>query len=250
MNKYNIRETDNLNEVEYNGIEKCIHIIWKGENPPDCYYNELKGWVDVSTSDWTIYGWRDNDLEWLKENADDYGKKIFEVAEAMKEIASYVDVVRLYIVYLYGGYYFDADFEVYRNISELSHVDADIIFCNSTDFYYPSICNGFFGAKKKHPFIKFCLDYLIKTYDSGTMEPWIIKRTGPIFFGYCYITYKGEINPVMLQMYYLYASKKGESYIGEDENGELAFKELEEDYTHLAFAKHLYLGNGEYENFE
>jgi len=244
-NRYKIRETENLNEIEKNEIEKNIHVIWKGENPPECYHKEIFDWVSYSGLDWTIYGWRDENIQLLKESVDDYGKKIFEVAESMKEIAAYVDVIRLYIVYLYGGYYFDADFEVYRGLSELSHVDADFIFCNSTDYYYPSISNCFFAAKKKHPFLKFCLDCLIDKYEKNAMEDWIITRTGPIFFGYAYISYKGEINPLMLQMYYFYASKKGDVYIDADGN----YKTIEED-NNKSFAKHLFNSNGTYKNFD
>lgn len=250
MNKYNIRETDNLNEVEYNGIEKIIHVIWKGDNPPECFNKEMLAWIGLSSYDWKIFGWRDSDLDWLKENADEYGKKVFEVAESMKEIAAYVDIIRLYIIYKYGGYYFDADFEVYRSISELSHVNADMIFCNTTDYYYPSISTGFFAAKKEHPFLKFCLDTLISNYGNGTMDEWIIARTGPIFIGNCYVNYNGEINPLMLQMYYFYASKIGDEYIDAGENGECVIKVLDKDYSDIAFAKHLFNSNGTYKIFD
>lgn len=250
MNKYNIRETENFNETDYNGIEKLIHVIWKGENPPDYYHNEVITWASISQCDWTIYGWRDSNLAWLKETADDYGKKVFGVAESMKEFAAYVDVIRLYIVYRFGGYYFDADFEVYREISDLSRVSADIIFCNSTDYYYPSISNCFFAAKKNHPFLKFCLDALIAKYENGTMEDWIISRTGPIFIGFSYIAYNGEINPLMLPMYYFYANRKGDVYIDCDENGEMVLKEMDKDYTDIAFGRHMFSSNGEYKNFE
>lgn len=250
MNKYNIRETENFNETDYNGIEKLIHVIWKGENPPDYYHNEVLTWASISQCDWTIYGWRDSDLACLKETADEYGKKVFEVAESMKEIAAYVDVIRLYIIYMFGGYYFDADFEVYRSISELSHVNADMIFCNSTDYYYPSISNCFFAAKRNHPFLKFCLDALIAKYENGTMEDWIISRTGPIFIGFSYVTYNGEINPLMLPMYYFYANRKGDVYIDCDENGEMVLKEMDKDYTDIAFGRHMFSSNGEYKNFE
>lgn len=226
MNKYGIRETDNLNEIDCNEIEKNIHVIWKGENQPEYFQREVADWVSFCGCDWMIYPWCDNELNWLKENADDYGKKVFEVAESMKEIAAYVDVIRIYIAYLYGGYYFDADFEVYKSISELSNVNADFIFCNSTDFYYPSISNCFFAAKKNHPFLKYLLDSLIEKYDNGTMEDWIITRTGPIFWGCSYVNYQGEINPLMLQMYYFYASKVGDIYIDADENGNYTTKKI------------------------
>lgn len=245
MNKYGIREIEDLNEVDYNGIEKNIHVIWKGNNPPDCYHKEIVDWINFSGCDWMIYGWRDEDLNFIKENADDYGKKVFEVAESMNEIAAYVDIIRLYIVYLYGGYYFDADFEVYREISELSHINADFIFCNSTDFYYPSISNSFFAAKKNHPFLKFCIDCLINKYENNEMEDWIIVRTGPIFLGHAYLSYKGEINPIMLQTYYFYSNRKNDVYV-DDIDGKI--KTVIEN-NDKSFAKHLFNSSGEYENF-
>ena len=250
MNKYNIRETENFNETNYNGIEKLIHVIWKGENPPDYYHNEVLTWASISQCDWTIYGWRDSDLAWLKETADDYGKKVFEVAESMKEFAAYVDVIRLYIVYRFGGYYFDADFEVYREISDLSRINADIIFCNSTDHYYTSISYCFFAAMRNLPFLKNFLEELIRKYENNEMEDWIIKRTGPIFLGCRYVIYDGEINPVMLPMYYFYANRIGDYYITTDEDGSMVIKRNEKDYTDIAFGRHMFSSNGEYKNFE
>lgn len=190
--EYLIRTIDNFYEVEKNNIPKTLHIIWKTDDKmPDYLTKQLEDWAKILDSSWNIMFWNNYSLEKLKEESDDFGKQIFDIAERQTEIAAYVDIIRNYIIWKFGGYYLDADMEVYSTIEPLTHVDSDFIVCNDTDAYWPYLCNAFFAAEKGLPFLKHLLDVTIEKHQNPEYyKEWIIRRTGPIFIGHQMTLYK------------------------------------------------------------
>lgn len=190
--EYLIRTIDNFYEVEQNNIPKKLHIIWKTDGKrPDYLVKQLEDWAKILDSSWNIMFWNNYSLEKLKEESDDFGKQIFDIAERQLEMAAYADIIREYIVWKFGGYYLDADMEVYNTIEPLTHVDSDFIVCNDTDAYWPYLCNAFFAAEKGLPFLKHLLDVTIEKHKNPEFyNEWIIKRTGPIFIGHQMTLYK------------------------------------------------------------
>ena len=167
--KFLIQEVKDFNECSYNGIPKIIHLIWKGEKKPQYLIEQIQSWQKYLDKDWRIMFWGDKELENLKDTSDLFGKLIFEVAEHMPEIESYVDIIRLYILYQFGGYYFDADFQVFRDIEPMTHIDSNLIISNSTTAYYPYVDNAFLACTKKNSFMEYCLNSLMKKYKDGGM---------------------------------------------------------------------------------
>lgn len=246
--KYLIKEVTDFNECNCNEIPKLIHLIWKGDKEPSYLTEQIDSWKKYIDKTWTLCVWRDAELESIKKKLDNpYTKKIFEIAESMPEIESYVDILRLYIVYTFGGYYFDADFQVFRDIEPIAHVDSDLIISNSTSAYYPYVDNAFFGASRNNSFLKYCLDTLICNFEKGGMEnEWIIKRTGPIFLGDCMINYDGFDKVIKsIPSKYLYANEKDDTIIIRVD-GEVKFIKVEDTFNGR-FARHMFCGNGVYE---
>ena len=241
-------EVTDFYECEYNGIPKVIYIIWKGEAWPDYANKQIFDWQSKLDSSWVIYHFGNEELEILKRNADEFGKKVINVAESMPEIASYVDIIRLYLIYKNGGYYFDADFEVYNSLDPVSHIDSDLIVSNSTEAYHPYMDNCFFAAKKGNNFLKFCLDKLINRFENSPEEmknDWIVSRTGPIFFGTSLLEFNGFDRIVKKIPYqYFYRNQKGDALIVRNEHGQ-ALEEVTETFEHR-IARHMFCSNGTY----
>ena len=249
--KFLIQEVKDFNECSYNGIPKIIHLIWKGEKKPQYLIDQIKSWQKYLDKDWTLKFWGDNELETLKRTSDLFGKKIFNIAEAMPEIESYVDIIRLYILYLFGGYYFDADFQIFRDIEPITHVDSDLIISNSTQAYYPYVDNAFLGCTKENNFIKYCLDSLIEKSNKGGMEnDWIIRRTGPVFIGYSMIMYEGFEKPIKsIPSKYIYSNEKGDEIVIREMDGNIGTIKVSETFNGR-MARHMFNGSGNYKNIK
>jgi len=242
---FKTKEISDFYECDYNEIPKIIHIIWKGGEWPQYGLDQIYGWQSRLDASWTILPYNDGNLTFIKENADEYGKRIFKMAEDMPEIASYVDIIRLYIIYIYGGYYFDADFQVFNSLEPISHVDSDLIICNSTKAYYPYVDNSFFAAKKEDGFIKYCLDTLLERYESnpeGMKKEWIVSRTGPIFFGEMFYNYKNFKRIVKeIPFKYLYRNQPGDGLIINTAEG-IIVEDVTETFEER-FARHMFNSN-------
>lgn len=235
--EYLIREVKDFNEVEQNNIPKILHIIWKNdEKRPDYLLKQLKDWAIVLDSSWTIKFWNKYSLNKLKEESDNFGRKIFEIAERQHEIAAYADIIRNYIVWKFGGYYIDSDFEVNKSIEPLTHIDSDFIVCNDTDAYYPYLCNAFFAAEIGLPFLKYLLEKTIEKHQNEDYyNEWIIRRTGPIFIGNEMTLFNG-FNKVIAKVSreYFYRNKKGDRLIAYN-----CIEEVIETFENR-FASHLF----------
>lgn len=245
--KFLIQEVTDFNECQYNGIPKIIHLIWKGKEKPQYLIDQINSWQKYLDSSWSVLLWDDDKLEKLKDKTTLFGKKIFNIAENMPEIESYVDIIRLYLLYEFGGYYFDADFQVFRDIEPITHVDSNIIISNSTSAYYPYVDNCFLGCTKENSFIKYCLDSLIRKFDEGGMEnDWIIRRTGPIFVGYSMIMYEGFEKIIKaIPSKYLYSNEKGDTIVVRID-GEVQLVNVDETFNGR-MARHMFVGSGNYE---
>lgn len=131
-------------------IPKIIHYCWFGENPLP---TNLKKYVD---------GWRnklpDYEIkEWNEQNFDVNISLFSKQAYENKKWAFVSDYVRLFVLYKYGGVYFDTDMEIIKDISPLTHHQMLL-------GYEASGClqAGVIGAEKESKYTKILLDY----YDS------------------------------------------------------------------------------------
>lgn len=192
--KYSIRNVDNFYEVEQNNIPKKLHIIWKTDTRrPDFLEKQLKDWARILDASWEIIFWNNYSLETLKTQATTgWEKKIFEIAENQLEMAAYADIIRIYILWKFGGYYLDSDFEVYNSLEPLTHIDSDFIMCNDTDAYFPYVMNAFLACEKGYPFFEHLLQMCIERHKNPDFyKEWIIRRTGPIFIGFHMLSFEG-----------------------------------------------------------
>ena len=100
--------------MEQPGIPKQIHYCWYGDRRqcPSIFYNKcLPSW-HKHYPDFEI-------IEWNEHNTPFYQIPELKLALERKQYALISDMMRLYILYKYGGIYFDIDLEVYRRSEKL-----------------------------------------------------------------------------------------------------------------------------------
>jgi mannosyltransferase OCH1-like enzyme len=148
-------------------MEKIIHQIWIGPYHITERDRILSQKVKEMNPDYKYIFWDNDNLPELPEKLVEL-KKIFLEQKDWVKIA---DMIRLYIVYTYGGIYMDCDYEVFKPFSELKLDDKDgYVHLNHWD-NDPTICHSFFGFKKNHPM----LEYIYNNISNR----WL----GPHFFG-------------------------------------------------------------------
>lgn len=161
-------------------IPKLIHQIWLGSPLPNKYKKWQSTWQNMGP-DWQYKLWTDADVKELKLfNQNFYDSETNWGAKS--------DILRIEILYKYGGIYVDTDFEC---------VDPDLfrVFNSNFDFYagfHPAdiklfaLENALIASVPKHPILK---GYIQELKNNYSIYNNLLSRTGPgaltrIFFQY------------------------------------------------------------------
>lgn len=128
-------------------IPKIIHYCWFGQKEkPKSVIKCIATW-ERYLPDYEIREWNETNVD-LSEY--DFAKEAYEC----KKYAFVSDVVRLKVLYEYGGIYFDTDVEVLKSFDRFLMHDAFMSF--ETD---ETVGTAVIGACKNSLFIKDCLLY-------------------------------------------------------------------------------------------
>lgn len=128
-------------------IPKVIHFVWIGPNKmPDKYRNNIETYR-CKNQDWFIKIWNNKNLPKIK-NKYAYNK--------MTSWAAKTDILRLEILYNYGGIYTDIDSICYKNLDSL----VDGLTCFGMRGNDGKVANGTLGCIKKHKAFKILVDSL------------------------------------------------------------------------------------------
>ena len=159
-----------LVENEYQ-IPKNIHFIWLGSPLPKKCAEFIQSWR-LFHPDWNIKIWTDKDVAALNlinkvayRKASNWGQKS--------------DILRLEILYRYGGVYVDTDFECLSSFDEL-HKSCQFYAGVSRDG--TAVFNGLMGAKVGHPILYESILQL-KTVPNQRDFHKIMEETGPYYLG-------------------------------------------------------------------
>lgn len=128
-------------------IEKKIHYCWFGGKPLP---KEAKKCIDS----WKKYFPDFEIIEWNENNFNINYNKYTSEAYKNRKYAYVADVARLYVIYNYGGVYFDVDVEVIKNYKDIIKNEA---FFGLEKEGYLNTGLGF-GAIKKSQIVKQLLD--------------------------------------------------------------------------------------------
>ena len=128
-------------------IPKIIHYCWFGRNPkPELIQTCIQSWKKYCP-DYEIIEWNEDNFD---VNCCQYTQEAYEA----KKWAFVSDFARLYVLYHYGGLYFDTDIEMLKPI-DIFLSDHAFTGFESND----SPITAVMGAEKHHPLFKQLLEY-------------------------------------------------------------------------------------------
>ena len=156
-------------EQKQTSIPKIIHYIWIGEKElPKSALKCIESWKKYCP-DYEIKKWTEKDID-IESN------KFMKSAYKNKKWSFVTDVARCEIIYKYGGFYFDTDVELVKNLDSLLNLNSFIGFEGTR---YVNTGSGF-GAKKGDPVIKNFLDLYKKINYSFASDKNLNEITTPV----------------------------------------------------------------------
>jgi FkbM family methyltransferase len=182
-------------------MEKIIHFVWvhpktRGQikNPKDIPPVQLEI-IDCARKThptWEIKVWQDPiqtggfllEKYWSKANSG----------------AQYADLLRLDVLYRFGGVYVDSDLRLLKPLDDLAQ-NFDF-FIASEDGY--NLTNALIGARKESPILRYLIDQLVNNEPDWSILPHI--TTGPIFFSH-QLKWRKEIMVLPRETFYPYMGR-------------------------------------------
>jgi len=155
-------------------IPKIIHYCWFGNKPlPALAQKCIASWKKF-LPDYTI-------KEWNEDNFDIHQAPYVDEAYRLKKYAHVSDYARFWILYHYGGIYFDTDVEVIRPLDDILARGSFLGFeCQEGTPYdnpHGNMAAGLgMGVAKGHPFFKQMVDF----YNHHHFAGWNGKSTGNV----------------------------------------------------------------------
>ena len=143
-------------------IPNIIHYSWFGGKEKSKFIKDCIATWQRFFPEYEIKEWNENNFDL---NRHHFAREAYEA----KKYAFVSDYVRVYVIYHYGGIYFDTDIEVKRNFSD-KLLGAKFVIA----FELPnSLMTGFFAAEKGNLAVKEILDYYDEIHfynEYGTMK--------------------------------------------------------------------------------
>lgn len=183
-------------------IPKIIHQIWLGPKPPP--HQWLDTWKNKHP-EWEYHLWREDNIPPL------HNQKQFD---AIKDYAGKADILRVELLYRFGGVYLDADSECLRPLDH-SLLRYHFFAAYENEALRPGLIgNSAIGAEPNHPIMQGLITAISQIEDVNERKPWAI--VGPLLFTKVIKQYEARCRPVaILPSHTFYPiHHKGLSYTG------------------------------------
>lgn len=167
---YNKNNLSQLAPQEAPLIPKIVHLIWVGPKPQPPIMQKCLDSISKFLPAWQCKIWTDADIPSLNLTYQQYYDE--ETNYGAKS-----DILRLELLYRYGGLYLDVDFEILQSLDILHHT-YEFYACLQPGDVEELIGNSVIGTIPNHPVIKHCLENLA----NNRWNPDILRRTGPVHF--------------------------------------------------------------------
>jgi mannosyltransferase OCH1-like enzyme len=160
-----------------------ILLLDENELPlvPEYLFNSINSWK-ILNPEYNIFLFDKNDcINFLKKNFDTNVLKAFNF---VKPFSYKCDLMRLCLLYIYGGIYSDIRMTLLKPLKNIIKEDIDFICSvDKNNNNISPLANGFLAAIPKHLFIKKSIDTIVnnilnKYYGDTPLDP-----TGPTAFG-------------------------------------------------------------------
>jgi mannosyltransferase OCH1-like enzyme len=156
-------------------IPPIIHFIWLGSSVPEKVKAAIESWRNKH-SGWEIMIWTDSEVNHFHWSCD-HSQLGFEQADTWAEKA---DILRLELLYQFGGIYSDTDVLCFKSFNDLIHHDIVFFAGLEMNLIWKDplyIGTAVLGAIKGSSIIKYCIDNYKTKEDAPELG--IIFRAGP-----------------------------------------------------------------------
>ena len=175
----------NNNNNNKNKIPKIIHVTYKNKIIPKKYFKTFES-IKKFHPDWKIIVYDDREAKSLiKQNF----PELLDVYMAYPLNIQRVDLFRVLVVYLRGGFYLDLDMHCFKSLNELRYLNLvlaeEIIYNNDKNKNINfsgdrQIGNYIFGSMPKHPFWIELIKEMVDRCDTNIKnESDVLESTGP-----------------------------------------------------------------------
>ena len=162
-------------------IPKIFHQIWLGSPLPQEFVELQQSWIQHhSDRGWAYKLWTDEDVAQLQlynqefyDATDNYGVKS--------------DILRLELLYHFGGVYIDMDYECLRPLDDLLTYDF-FTSLQPLDTLFVQLGTALVGSRPGHPILQHC----IETIKDDWHHKGAPKKTGPVHFTKSFYAMAGQ----------------------------------------------------------
>jgi inositol phosphorylceramide mannosyltransferase catalytic subunit len=163
-------------------IPRIIHQIWLGSPFPEKYRAWQRSWKQYHP-EWEYRLWTDAEIEPLAQIPGFFVGNTYQYYQEATNYGERSDILRLLLLYYYGGLYVDTDFEALRSCEILHHYYDFYTGMQPLDVAFAQLGYALIGAAPRHPLIKLLIDRL----DLTRGEQAIVARTGPVMMTVCLV---------------------------------------------------------------
>lgn len=136
-------------------VEKNIHQIWVGDFKIPHREAFLAERLRELHPEYNYRLWTDEEVKLEIDFLPEKVKLWYDRFYANKNYVFCADLLRVYLIYKYGGFYLDIDFDIKERLDPFFVQDGCLFYHNDTDFTIP---NNLICMKSSSPILKFCID--------------------------------------------------------------------------------------------
>ncbi len=185
-------------------IPKVMHQIWLGSRLPDKFKQWQASWLKLHPT-WQFILWTDqhgpHNSALVAQYPQNYHERsIQEIGNLMNQqqymrapnYGAKADILRLEILYRFGGVYLDVDTECFEPLDMLHHRYDFYAGIEPLEFLWLAINNGIIGSIPGHPILKEYIENISKqpAITTGVLQTHI--TTGPIAFSRAFWAQAGK----------------------------------------------------------
>ena len=151
-------------------LPKIIHYVWLGGNKTKLVNKCIDSWKKYC-SDYKIIEWNEETIKQLQFTEAE--KKFYNIFYSKKDYAAVSDLIKLKVLYQYGGIYFNTDVELIKSIPDYMR-EHNILTLEKFNF---DITTTVWGAYANNRFVQIILSKFNKIIETNQIENYGNKWT-------------------------------------------------------------------------
>ncbi len=160
-------------------LPRIVHVMWVGDAPlPEYVPRFVDDWRRILAApptepQWQVRLWRNEDL-----HEGEFPHEVLERAHAAQKGAQKADILRLFILLKYGGWWFDSDCEPLQSLEPLARylAESTAFACHYQQWDAAYCNNAVMASSAAHPWIEAACDECMRVQLNTDDINW---TTGP-----------------------------------------------------------------------